>query len=221
MGSFFVAPVAFPPQSDVFLAHDWSADPDGRKNHKRASRINMELKKRGFTTWFDDKRSSNNRNNITEGINSTRCVVVFITPHYCEKVNNMDDSTNCYYEFNHALEKLGSEKLIPVVLAKSVLNPQTWGGNVGAALTSNDCVDMTEESDSMITAACDILELQIMNIIGTKLNDTNSAGDADGGNGAAAANDVEANVESSETFDAEEMPPRGKSVLHVSDVTAV
>jgi len=40
----------------VFLTHDWGKDTEGRDNHKRVSRINVALQKRGIITWFDEDR---------------------------------------------------------------------------------------------------------------------------------------------------------------------
>ena len=178
-------------------------------------------------TWFDEKKK-NGRNAVANGINNTRCALVFITTNYRDQVNRADNDNNCHYEFNYALENLGTAKMIPVVVDPSLLDPQGWHGNLGA-LGSHGKVDMTDDSDGLIVAACDILELQIMNIIGTKLNE----GDFDniGPNAANAENeasavgapsaDVEANVESVETFDAEDIAPRRESMLLASDVTEI
>lgn len=40
----------------AFLTHNWGNDAHGRDNHKRVSIVNENLKKAGFTTWFDSDR---------------------------------------------------------------------------------------------------------------------------------------------------------------------
>ena len=225
---FFFPPLALPLKSDVFLSYDCGPDSQGRSNLKRISLINKELKSRGFVTWFDEKKTRNDRNKVANGIGGTRCALVFITEQYRDNANRADNDNNCNYEFNYALESLGSSKMIPVVVEPALLDPLTWNGNLGV-LGSHGKVDVTDDSDSMIVAACDILELQIMDIIGTKVNDGNfdniglNAAEAAVGVSVAVQSpaDVEANVVPSETFDAEGMEPRRESMLLASDVTEI
>jgi repressor of nif and glnA expression len=40
----------------TFLTHDWGRDELGRDNHARVSFVNGELKKRGYSTWFDSDK---------------------------------------------------------------------------------------------------------------------------------------------------------------------
>ena len=87
----------------VFLTHDWSIDELGRDNHERVRLVNKALQSRGLKTWFDsDKMAGDVKEKMTDGIDTTCCVIVFVTQNYMDKVagkgpKGMDD--NCLYEF--------------------------------------------------------------------------------------------------------------------------
>lgn len=95
-------PVPMPPSSSasptrqrtmVFLTHNWA---DG--NHERVTAINAALQRRGIVTWFDsDRMEGSIRRTMTEGIENTQCVMVFITSIYRDKVNGADQRDNCAY----------------------------------------------------------------------------------------------------------------------------
>ena len=75
------------PVTNVFLAHCWGKDGSGRDNHARVSRMNDKLKARGVTTWFDaDRMVGNIQQQMAEGIDSTCCMLIFITEAYHDKV---------------------------------------------------------------------------------------------------------------------------------------
>jgi hypothetical protein len=80
----------------VFLTHDW-----GEKgvNHRRVSKINNILKnKYGVITWFDeDKLEGNIRYKMTEGIENSMSMIIFITSRYQQKIisGNDDLRDNC------------------------------------------------------------------------------------------------------------------------------
>jgi hypothetical protein len=80
----------------VFLTHDW-----GEKsfNHRRVSKVNNILKnKYGLITWFDEDRMEGNiRNKMTEGIENSMTMVIFITAKYQQKIVEGSDDLrdNC------------------------------------------------------------------------------------------------------------------------------
>jgi hypothetical protein len=80
----------------VFLTHDWGEEGE---NHLRVSRINDILQsKYGLTTWFDqDRMDGDVRITMTEGIENSLAMVVFITERYQRKVveGGSDSRDNC------------------------------------------------------------------------------------------------------------------------------
>jgi hypothetical protein len=72
---------------DVFLTHDWCVDSTGRQNHERVTQLNEALKAAGVRTWFDSDRMKDDIvDQMTSGIDGSRCIIVCITPAYISKV---------------------------------------------------------------------------------------------------------------------------------------
>jgi hypothetical protein len=88
----------------------------------------------------------NLRFRMAEGIDNTKCVVVFITREYRDKVNGIDMTDNCKYEFSYAMNQLGSQNMIPVVLETEMRDTKKWKGELGAALGSMLYVDLSDIS---------------------------------------------------------------------------
>ena len=110
-------------------------------------KVNRELQKRGWKTWFDENQMDGNiRFRMAEGIDNTKCVVVFITREYRDKVNGIDMTDNCKYEFSYAMNQLGSQNMIPVVLETEMRDTKKWKGELGAALGSMLYVDLSPTS---------------------------------------------------------------------------
>jgi hypothetical protein len=80
----------------VFLTHDW-----GEKgvNHSRVSKVNKMLKEKyGLTTWFDEDRMDGDvRTTMTEGIENSMVMIIFVTQRYQGKVieGGSDNRDNC------------------------------------------------------------------------------------------------------------------------------
>ena len=87
---------------------------------------------------------------MADGIEHTKCVVVFITQRYLDKVASGDTRDNCCFEFQHAMRQLGSTKIIPVVVEARMRNPNGWNGIAGAALGGNLYVDMVEHKNKAV-----------------------------------------------------------------------
>jgi len=131
-------------KTDCFLSHNWG---EQNKNHAFVKKVNLELQKRGWKTWFDENQMDGNiRFRMAEGIDNTKCVVVFITKEYRDKVNGMDMTDNCKYEFSYAMNQLGSQNMIPVVLETEMRDTKKWKGELGAALGSMMYVDLSQAS---------------------------------------------------------------------------
>jgi len=131
-------------QSDCFLSHNWG---ENLINHQRVHTINVELQKRGLKTWFDENKIDGNiRYKMAEGIDNTKCVVVFVTKEYRDKVNGLDMKDNCKYEFSYAMNQLGSQNMISVVMEPEMKETNKWKGELGAALGSMLFVDFSTAS---------------------------------------------------------------------------
>jgi len=105
----------------------------GRNNHARVLKINRALQRRNVVTWFDEDRMVGNiREKMTDGVESTKCMVVFITSIYRDKVNGSEERDACHYEFSYSVEQLGPQRMISVVMEPSIRDP--WRGRLGAAL---------------------------------------------------------------------------------------
>merc|ERR1711908_242347 len=101
-------------------------------------RVNEVLKQEGLVTWFDEERMVGDIvKQMTEGIDRSRNVIVFITKTYVEKVNGeaergLDD--NCALEFGYACQRKGIRWLIATVMEPSCCDTRKWHGPVGMKL---------------------------------------------------------------------------------------
>jgi hypothetical protein len=128
-------------ETDCFLSHNWG---EKQANHLKVKNINESLKTRGLKTWFDENKIDGNiRFKMAEGIDNTKCIVVFITREYRDKVNGIDMKDNCKYEFTYAMNQLGSQNMIPVIMEKEMRETNKWKGELGAALGSMLYVDLS------------------------------------------------------------------------------
>lgn len=133
-----------------FLSHDWGTDGEGRNTHERVRFINDRLRNEGLETWFDSERMRGDINiAMTEGIDRSQTVVVFITKNYLKKAAGLGPrglSDNCYAEFSYALNRRGVEKLIAVVMEPSCRDPSKWQGVVGLRLGSCLYIDCSMDA---------------------------------------------------------------------------
>ena len=135
-------------QSDCFISHNWG---EKHMNHQRVQKINTALQKRGLNTWFDENKLDGNiRYKMAEGIDNTKSVVVFVTKEYRDKVNGLDMKDNCKYEFTYAMNQLGSQNMVSVVMEPDMKETNKWKGELGAALGSMLFVDFSSSSLSEI-----------------------------------------------------------------------
>ena len=108
-------------QTDVFLSHNWGKDELGCDNHVRVLKINEELKKRGYRTWFDEERMKGHIvNRMAEGIKQTTGIIVFITKKYHDKVTGGTANDNCRREFDYAVRTRTSSKMVAVVMEQDL-----------------------------------------------------------------------------------------------------
>ena len=120
--------------NDVFLTHDWGTDENGRDNHQRVLRVYKALKAKGIKCWFDETEMEGRiQQKMSEGIDSSRVVLVFVTKRYIDKVAGkgaLGDGDNCLYEFDYANQKKPGKR-IAVVMEERCSNSNNWYGPVG------------------------------------------------------------------------------------------
>ena len=127
------------------MSHNWG---ENKENHILVANINNELIKRGLKTWFDEEKIEGNiRYKMAEGIDNTKCVVVFITKEYRDKVNSIDMRDNAKYEFTYSMSQHGSQYMIPVIMDSDMRDTKKWKGELGAALGSILYVDLSESTE--------------------------------------------------------------------------
>ena len=121
---------------DVFLSHDWSV-------HDKVKRINESLKKCNLVTWMDDDERGLMHGSLikamTDGIDRSTCILVFVTQNYMEKVDGKGKyglNDNCKREFDYAERKKIDKHcmLIPILMDSHLSNQRKWEGPLGMIL---------------------------------------------------------------------------------------
>jgi hypothetical protein len=178
----------------VFLTHDW-----GEKgvNHGRVSKVNKMLKEKyGLTTWFDEDRMDGDvRTTMTEGIENSMVMIIFITQRYQGKVieGGSDNRDNCKvrsycvshcishfslvflcfvlftsfskFEFKFGINCLGHSKVIPVVMEEGMRDTSLWKGLLRAEIGNLLYVDMTSDDEVSFVGKCEELYRRIAGIL--------------------------------------------------------
>jgi len=70
---------------------------------------------------------------------------------------------NCKYEFTYAMNQMGSQNMIPVVMEPEMRETHKWKGELGAALGSMLYIDLSEDKE--IEKKYDELYKRIRNVI--------------------------------------------------------
>lgn len=105
------------------------------------------------------------RRKMTEGIDNTLCMVVFVTDRYRNKINGIEDRDNCRYEFTYGVDQHGPQKMIPVVMADRMLNSREWKQELGAALGTKLYVNLVSDDEEEFNARCEDIYKRIKSII--------------------------------------------------------
>lgn len=130
--------------TDVFLSHNWGTDEEGRDNHERVALINEALNKLGYCTWFDEEDLTGDIDDkIAKGIEQTKCVIVFMTQKYLEKVNGGNATDFCQIEFCHASNVKTKDKMVAVIMEPCMTGGE-WIGRVGLYLNRKMFIDMSD-----------------------------------------------------------------------------
>ena len=166
----------------MFLSHNWDTDELGRDNHRRVSIINKELKRMGYQTWFDEDRIRGDIDDrMTEGIENTKCVIVFMTQKYHDKVNGNVPDDNCRLEFSHAKRIKKSDKMLAVVMEPCMTKAKEWKGQVGMYLGGKMYTNMSKDVKDQAYLRKQMKdlekELRSMGIQPTNLTDSSTEND--------------------------------------------
>jgi hypothetical protein len=132
-------------RTDVFLTHNWGLN---GSNHQRVSLVNRALQEGDdkLSTWFDEERLHGDINEqMVEGIDNARVLVVFLTEEYQRKINTGDRRDNCKFEFKYAFRTKGESKMVVVVMEPALLDTRNWTGLLSASLGGLLYVDMTKD----------------------------------------------------------------------------
>ena len=111
--------------------------------------INEGLNRLGFCTWFDTQQMTGDiQAKMAEGVDFTRCVIVFVTEEYMKKIDSKD-ADNCKFEFDRGLKQKTKENILCVVLEEKYNNPNEWFGklkdNLGGCLFVSMAGDLTDK----------------------------------------------------------------------------
>ena len=147
--------------TDVFLSHNWGKDEKGRDNHYRVSLINHKLNELGYQTWFDDHKIKGDIDDeISKGIEQTKCVIIFMTQWYHDKVNTEIPHDKCRLEFNHAKRTKTANKMVAIVREPSMIVARKWTGQVGMYFGGKKYVNMSGDLSNKIYLETQIKKLQ-------------------------------------------------------------
>ncbi|GFH57102.1 hypothetical protein CTEN210_13578 [Chaetoceros tenuissimus] len=134
---------------DVFLSHNWGQDEEGRDNHARVMELSKALQEVKIKPWMDsDQMDGHIGQAMTDGIDASNQVAVFITRRYIDKVASrfgMED--NCRLEFDYSTRRKGIKNLIPIVMEQGCKNQATWNGVLGATLNNQLYLDYSTDEN--------------------------------------------------------------------------
>ena len=70
----------------AFLSHNWGPDDEGRDNHQRVLKLAKAMNDAGLPVWTDEEQMHGDiLEKMTDGIDDSACVVVFVTQNYINK----------------------------------------------------------------------------------------------------------------------------------------
>jgi len=84
---------------------------------------------------------------MCNGIDKTKCVIVFVTDNYVKKVDSTNFNDNCQLEFKYSMRQKSGALMVPVCCEKEMGNALKWKGPVGMVLGGTIYVSATEDSN--------------------------------------------------------------------------
>jgi hypothetical protein len=138
------------PSFFAFHSHNWGTFAQGALSvdtHNCVKKIWVELERGGLKTWLDESEMmASIDDSMCRGIDSSSCVLVYVTEAYIAKVSSGNARDNCKKEFDYSVLRKGGGLIIPVVLQKSCQAQQTWSGQVGMYLGKHLYIDFSDPS---------------------------------------------------------------------------
>ena len=132
----------------VFFSHDWGKDQLGRDNHDRVVKIFRALADLGIVGWLDEEYMKGDIDEaMCKGIDESFLFVLFITRRYLDKTASANPQDNCKKEFNYAKQKVGSNRMLCIVMEPQCRDTSTWPGQVAMHLGSQLYFDLAEDKD--------------------------------------------------------------------------
>lgn len=109
---------------DIFISHAWAEDNLKRNNHTRCKTLCDNLKKVGYSVWFDHYDMNDSIDKcIIKNIESCKIFIACLTEKYCDKINrgiiDKKINDNCFKEWNYALFK--NKIIIPVLMEPKMM----------------------------------------------------------------------------------------------------
>ena len=84
---------------------------------------------------------------MCDGIDKTKCVVVFVTDNYIKKVDSTNFNDNCQLEFKYSMRQKSGALMVPVCMEPEMSNALKWKGPVGMVLGGTIYVSATDDSN--------------------------------------------------------------------------
>jgi len=132
----------------VFFSHDWGKDQLGRDNHDRVVKIFRALAHLGIVGWLDEEYMQGDIDKaMCQGIDESLLFVLFITKRYLDKTASDNEQDNCQKEFNYAKQKVGSRRMLCIVMEPQCRDTSTWPGQVAMHMGSKLYFDLAEDKD--------------------------------------------------------------------------
>lgn len=127
----------------IFASHDWGVN--GATHERVVQLVEVIRQKCGVDAWLDETHMTGNLLDcMTQGIDSSDCMLVFVTRNYMRKTASGDPHDNVRREFMYAQQTMGSDRMIAIKLDENL--PRRWTGPVGMQLGSNLYVDMSTQA---------------------------------------------------------------------------
>ena len=153
-------------KKQLFFSHTWKRDKQDRDNHQRVYELARNLRKYGWTTWFDEEDMGGNIDAaMANGIDNADVILVCLTEEYCKKVNETAKDPrkrdNCLKEWTYS--NIQGKLMIPVIMESCLYNVSNWPPGV---------VSLYFGSTLYLDATSDNLENAIISINKTSVSYT-------------------------------------------------
>jgi hypothetical protein len=117
--------------------------------------VHARLNEAGISSWVDKEHLDADLNNeMSNGIDRSKLVIVFITQAYIDKVQGYGKrglDENCKAEFEYALRRRGTRRMLVVVMDPSCFDTSAWTGAVGFRLGSQIYHDLSADDQSEVS----------------------------------------------------------------------